>query len=64
MDVLCCPTCHGRMKLTAMVSDPKSITRFLRGLGEPTEAPERVPARGPPFWKSTFLRQMSLGDAA
>ena len=52
------------MKLIAMVTDPKSVTRFLRGLGEPTEAPERVPAPGPPFWKSTLLRQMSLGDAA
>jgi hypothetical protein len=52
------------MKLIAMVTDPKSITRFLRGLGEPTEAPERIPARGPPFWTSTVLRQRSIGDAA
>ena len=52
------------MKFLAMVTDPRSVTRFLRALGEPTEAPERVPARGPPYWKSTVLRQMSLGDAA
>ena len=64
LDVLRCPKCQGRMKLVAMVTDPKSVTRLLRGLGEPTEAPERVPARGPPYWKSTVLRQMSLGDAA
>ena len=32
IDVLCCPSCHGRMKLIAMVTDPKSITRFLHGL--------------------------------
>ena len=48
IDVLCCPKCQGRMKLVAMVTDPRSVTRFLRALGEPTEAPERVPARGPP----------------
>jgi hypothetical protein len=59
-EVLCCPTCNGRMTLIAMVTEPKSVTRFLRGIGEPREAPERVPARGP----STVRRQMSLGDAA
>jgi hypothetical protein len=64
IDVLCCPKCHGRMKLIAMVTDPKSITRFLRGLGEPTDPPERVPARGPPYWKSAVLRKISLPGAA
>ena len=29
IDVLCCPTCQGRMKFIAMVTDPKSATRFL-----------------------------------
>jgi hypothetical protein len=52
------------MTLIAMVTEPKSVTRFLRGIGEPSEAPERVPARGAPYWKSTVRRQMSLGDAA
>jgi hypothetical protein len=27
VDVLSCPTCHGRMKLVALVTDPKSVTR-------------------------------------
>jgi hypothetical protein len=47
-----------------MVTDPKSITRFLRGLGEPTDPPERVPARGPPYWKSAVLRKICLPGAA
>jgi Putative transposase len=59
-----CPTCQGPMKLVAMVTEERSIARFLRSLGEPTEAPPRVPARGPPYWKSTVLRRMSRGDAA
>ena len=48
IDVLTCPGCGGRMRLMAMVTDPKSIRRFLRGLDEPTEPPVREPARGPP----------------
>jgi hypothetical protein len=32
----------GRMKLMAMVTDPKGVTRFLQGLFDPSEAPERV----------------------
>jgi hypothetical protein len=64
IDVLSCPKCQGRMKLIALVSEPKSIARFLRNLGEGTCAPERLPARGPPYWKGTVLRRMSTGDVA
>ena len=63
-DVLVCPHCQGRMRLLAMVTDPKSVTRFLRSIGEPTDAPPRLPARGPPYWKSIVLRRIALGDAA
>jgi len=56
-DVLACPRCEGRMRLLAMVTEPKSVARYLRSLGEPTEAPARAPARGPPFWKSPVLRR-------
>ena len=59
-----CPACQGPMKLVAMVTDPTSLRRFLRSRGERTDAPEMLPARGPPFWKSTVLRRMSGGDAA
>ena len=57
IDVLECPTCKGRMKLLAMVTEPNSIRRLLRHLGEPTEPPAREPARGPPYWKSRVLRR-------
>jgi hypothetical protein len=49
VDVLACQRCHGRLKLLAMVTDAKSIVRFLRKLGEPTEPPARLPARAPPY---------------
>jgi len=52
------------MKLVAMVTDPKSITRTLAALGELTEVPDRSPSRGLPYWKSTVLRRKALGDEA
>jgi hypothetical protein len=34
-DVLTCPCCGRRKRLLALVTDPKSIARYLRGIGEP-----------------------------
>ncbi len=65
IDVLVCPRCQGRLRLVAMMTEPKSITRYLRALGEPTCAPERAPPRGPPYWQSRVLRrQAGVDDAA
>ena len=63
IDVLQCPKCSGRMKLVAMVTDPKSVRAYLRGIGEPYEVPGRSPSRGPPYWRSTVLRRNALGGA-
>ena len=59
--MLKCPKCSGRMKLVAMVTDPTSVRAYLRGTGEPCDVPERSPSRGPPYWRSTVLRQKTLG---
>jgi hypothetical protein len=56
VDVLACD-CGGRLKLIAMVTETNNITRYLRGTGEPTELPERAPARGQPHWASKVLRR-------
>jgi hypothetical protein len=64
VDVLECPKCKGRMKLLGMVTDAKSIGRFLASTDEPLDAPTRPPNRGPPFWQSTVLRRKALGDVA
>jgi hypothetical protein len=37
------PTCKGRMKLVALLTEPRSIARFLTSLGEPTDVPARSP---------------------
>ena len=63
-DVLCCPSCGGRMKLLAMVNSSKSIARYLSAIGESTDVPRPSPSRGPPFWKSVVLRRNALGDVA
>jgi hypothetical protein len=36
------------MKLLAMVTEPKSVRRYLARIGEPTDVPGRSPSRGPP----------------
>jgi hypothetical protein len=46
VDVLACPKCHGRMKLVALIKEPRSIRRFLAALGEDTDVPARLPSRG------------------
>lgn len=56
-DIMKCTRCGGRMRLVALVTDPKSVARYLRGIGEPTDVPKRAPARGPPYWQSTVLRR-------
>jgi hypothetical protein len=57
IDVETCPRCGGRMRLLALVTEPKNVARFLRHLGEPTEPPRRAPARDPPYWQSRVLRR-------
>ncbi|MBX3206000.1 MAG: transposase [Labilithrix sp.] len=57
VDVLCCPRCSGRLRLVALMTEPKEIRSYLRALGDATEAPARSPARGPPFWASRALRR-------
>ena len=64
VDVLQCPKCKGRMTLIAIVTDPKSVSRYLAAIGELTDVPGRSPSRGPPYWKSTVLRKKALGNVA
>jgi hypothetical protein len=57
LDVETCPRCGGRMRLLALVTEPKNVERFLRHLGEPTEPPPRAPARDPLYWHGPVLRR-------
>jgi hypothetical protein len=46
VDVLACPKCKGRMKLIAMVTEPKSVERYLASIGELATVPEPRPVEG------------------
>jgi hypothetical protein len=50
------------MKLKAFLTSPASLRRLLTRLGEPTVAPSRAPARGPPYFATRVVRQ-ALGVA-
>ncbi len=52
------------MRLLAMVTDHKSITRYLPALAEPTRAPDPEPARGFFYWRSRVLQRAAFGDQA
>jgi hypothetical protein len=46
------------------MTEQKEICRYLRALGEPTEASARRPARAPPYWRSRALRRRAGEDDA
>lgn len=56
VDVTECPTCGGRLKIVAALTDPFSVRRYLEGVGLPARAPPMAPAR--------LDRQLELDDAA
>ena len=47
-DVTECPSCRGKMKVIAVIEEPKVVKAILRHLGEPPEVPMTAPARAPP----------------
>ena len=49
LDVLECPRCSGRMKLIALIEEPKVVRKILDHLGLPTDIPSPRPARSPPL---------------
>lgn len=64
IDALKCAKCQGRMKVLSLVRESDEVRRYLRAIGEPTDPPERGPARGPPFWASRALRIRTGHEAA
>jgi hypothetical protein len=60
---LLCPSCGQPMRILAFLEDPPVVERILRHIGEPTEAPEVLPARGPPQRELEFSQVDSLQHA-
>ena len=48
IDVTQCPACGGRMRIVAALTEPRSIQRYLEGVGLPSRAPPIAPARPHP----------------
>ena len=48
IDVLECPSCKGRRKLIAFITDPPVIRAILKCLDLPSDPPVLAPARWPP----------------
>ena len=48
IDATECPSCGGRMKVIAALTEPRSIQRYLEGVGLPSRAPPIAPARPHP----------------
>ena len=51
---LLCPSCEQPMRIIAFLEDPPVVEKILRHIGEPTQAPELLPARGPPQGELDF----------
>ena len=49
IDVLECPKCSGRMKLIALIDEPRVVRKILEHLCLPTDIPSPRPARSPPM---------------
>jgi Putative transposase len=45
---LLCPSCGQPMRIIAFLEDPQVVEKILLYLGEPTKAPQVLPARAPP----------------
>ena len=54
VDVTICPTCGGSMRIIAALTEPRSIVRYLEGVGLPSRAPPIAPARANPLSELDF----------
>jgi hypothetical protein len=54
IDVLLCPSCGGRMRVIAFLSDPKVVRQILDHLELPSSPLPRAPARDPPGRPSSW----------
>jgi hypothetical protein len=50
------------MRILAFIQDPPVIEKILRHIGEPTQAPEVLPARAPPQSEMEFSPEQAPDD--
>lgn len=54
VDVTICPACGGSMRIIAALTEPRSIVRYLEGVGLPSRVPPIAPARANPLSELDF----------
>jgi len=59
---LTCPKCFFPMKMIACIEEPATVERILKHIGEPTQAPEILPARAPPQAEMDFDQSAEGND--
>ncbi len=57
-----CPKCGEPMRIIAFILEPPVIERLLTHVGEPTAAPEVLPARAPPQSEMQFDQATGSAD--
>ena len=59
---LICPRCGEAMRIIAFIQEPEVIERILHHIGEPTEAPQVLPARAPPQHMMEFDQSADVDE--
>ena len=59
---LLCTRCGKPMRIIAFIQDPLVIERILESIGEPAQAPQVLPARGPPQAELEFGPRAGFDD--
>jgi hypothetical protein len=54
---LSCPTRHSQMRIIAFINDAGTVKTILDHIGESTQPPRIVPARGPPLCEAAAAEQ-------
>ena len=63
--LLLCPASGETQQIIALINDPAEVKKRLTDLGEPSEAPRLVPARGPPLGAAVdALRENDIAPLA
>ena len=61
-DLSACPTCGGRLRIIAALTDPDSIRTDLQGVGRPAVPPPRAPPHTPVRVRRLTSSAMGAGE--
>ena len=59
---LLCSICRASMRVIALVNNPAAVSKILDHIGESTQPPHIVPARGAPLWEMAMVAKQARND--